>query len=138
MRERFENVQQEQKEITKAFDVIREITNGQFNYGGKDMTYHGDVEHYKYMLQQFESVKPVLFYTHNNKWLIMEYLAEHRQYMNSDNPHSLAQLISILLGFQGQDAIDNNDELLNDKFHIETCIWSGINMHAKYRLDKAN
>ncbi|WLF29197.1 hypothetical protein [Bacillus altitudinis] len=119
MRERFENVQQEQKEIVKAFDVIRDITLG-------------DNEHYKHMLEQFDSVKPVLFYTRNNKWLIMEYLAKH------DDSNSLSQLVSTLLGYQGQDAVDNNDEALEDKLHIESCIWKRIILGAKYPYVKAN
>lgn len=119
MRERFENVQQEQKEIVKAFDVVKGITLG-------------DNEHYKHMLEQFDSVKPVLFYTRNNKWLVMEYLAEH------DESNSLSQLISILLGYQGQVAIDSNDVALEDKLHIESCIWSSIHVRAKYMFAKAN
>lgn len=136
MRERFENVQQEQKEIVKAFDVIKDITAGQFTHDGKDIYYHVDDEHNKHMLQQFDNVKPILFYTRNNKWLVMEYLAEHGEYMNGDKLLSLGQLISTLLGHQGQVAFENDDDEMIDTLHIEACIWSGINMHAKYRLSR--
>lgn len=132
LRERFENIQQEQQEVEKAFDLITKISAGQFTHDGKDIYYHGDSEHYKHMLQEFESVKPILFYTRNNKWLVMEYLAKH------DESNSLSQLISILLGYQGQDAIDSNDVALEDKLHIESCIWSSIHVRAKYMFAKAN
>ncbi|MBA5714897.1 hypothetical protein DT035_08635 [Bacillus subtilis] len=134
LRERFNDVQQEQQEVEKAFDVIKEITDGLFD----DLAYVGDDEHYKHMLQQLEAVKPILFYTRNNKWLVMEYLVEHGEYMNGDKPNSLGQMVSTLLGYQGQDALDNNDEALEDKLHIESCIWSRINLGAKYPHVKAN
>lgn len=91
-----------------------------------------DNEHNKHMLQQFETVKPILFYTRDNKWLVMEYLAEH------GDTNSLSQLVNILLGYQGQDAVDNNDEALKDKLHIESCIWQSIILSAKYCIARAN
>ncbi|WP_458106286.1 hypothetical protein [Bacillus sp. PK5-004] len=134
LRERFNDVQQEQQEVEKAFDVIKEIKDGQFD----DLAYVGDDKHYKHVLQQFQNVKHVLFYTRNNKWLIMEYLAEHKEYMNGDKYYSLGHAVSALLGHQGQVAFENDDDEMIDRLHIEACIWGGINMHAKYRLAKAN
>ncbi|MDK7419262.1 hypothetical protein OWP16_04580 [Bacillus paranthracis] len=115
LRERYEDIQLERQEIEKAFDVIRDMPIG-------------DSKSYKDILKQFDSVKLILFYTRNNKWLIMEYLAKH------DDINSLAQLVSTLLGYQGQDAIDNNDEALEDKLHIECCIWKSVILRAKNGL----
>ncbi len=119
LRERYEDIQLEQQEIQKAFDVI------------KDMVIDEDDSH-KHMLQQFDTVKHILLYTRNNKWLVMKYLAEH------DDTNSLSQLISMLLGYQSQEAVDNNDEALEDKLHIESCIWLRIVLGAKYPSVKAN
>ena len=138
LRERFDNIQQEKQEVINAFNIIKQITDGQFTHDGNDITYHGSDEHCQAMLQQFDTVKPVLFYTRNNKWLVMEYLAEHKEYMNGDKPYSLAQLVSILLGFQGEVAFNNDDNDLIDTLHIEACIWGNINTSAKYKMKKAS
>jgi|SRR4051794_28851508 hypothetical protein len=125
-------------EIVKAFNILKDITTDQFTRDNNVTTYHGSDEQYELMLQQFDSVKPILFYTTNNKWLIMQYLTDHKEYMNDDKFFSLAQLVLILLGFQGQDAYDNGDKALEDKLHVETCIWQSIILNAKYNFTKAS
>lgn len=57
--------------------------------------------------------------------------------MIDDKIFSITQLVNIL-GRQGQIAINNNDVALEDKLHIESCIWSSFLVRAKYMNAKAN
>ncbi|MED4021997.1 hypothetical protein [Priestia aryabhattai] len=118
----------ENKAVT-ALISIKKQTNGLFTGGKGYVKFIGTAVQLNSIMTEFKQNKH-LFLNPIDK-SVCHFLADNKEYRQSEGYDTLAQIVSNLLGYERQAAYDNDDKELEATLLKDVVIWQYMNQYAR-------
>jgi len=112
-----------------ALISIKNKANGLFTGGKGYAKFIGTANQLDNIIKEFKQNKHLFLDTTDKS--ACHFLAENKEYLQSERFDTLAQIVLILLGYESQAAYDNGDKELEAELLKDVVIWQHMNQYAR-------